>query len=67
MAPARVTDSDVLAIWKRMNKKDLKIPFAKPKLGVGQHVRISKEKMEFAKGGEQNYTTEVFLIIQGNL
>jgi len=25
-------------------------------------VRISKEKMKFAKGGEQNYTTEVFKV-----
>jgi hypothetical protein len=62
-APARVTDSDVLAIWTRMMKKDRKIPIAKPKLHVGQHVRISK-KMKFAKGGEQNYTTEVFRIIK---
>jgi len=25
-------------------------------------VRISKEKMKFAKGGEQNYTTEIFKV-----
>jgi hypothetical protein len=30
---------------------------------MGQHVRISKEEMKFAKGGEQNYTTEVFQLI----
>jgi hypothetical protein len=47
-----------------MNKKDRKIPIAKPKLRVGQHVRISKEKMKFAKGGEKNYTTEVFRMIK---
>jgi hypothetical protein len=29
---------------------------------VHQHVRISKEKLKFAKGGEQNYTTEIFTI-----
>ena len=29
---------------------------------MGQHVRISKDKMKFAKGGEQNYTTEFFKI-----
>jgi hypothetical protein len=45
-------------------QKYRKIPIAKPKLRVGQHVRISKEKMKFAKGGEQNYTTEVFRIIK---
>ena len=28
----------------------------------GQHVRISKEKLNFAKGGEQNSTTEIFRI-----
>jgi hypothetical protein len=27
---------------------------------VGQHVHISKDKIKFAKGGEQNYTTDVF-------
>jgi hypothetical protein len=27
-------------------------------------VQISKEKMKFAKGSEQNYTTEVFRIIK---
>jgi hypothetical protein len=47
MASVRVTDSDVLAIWTRMNKKDLR-----SLLQVGQNIRISKEKMKFAKGGE---------------
>jgi hypothetical protein len=64
MAPVRVTDSDVLAIWTRMNQKDRKIPIAKPRYRVGQHVRISKEKMKFAKVGEQNYTRKVFRIIK---
>jgi hypothetical protein len=40
-----------------------KIRIANPKLGVGQHVRVSK-KMKFAKGGEQTYATEVFRIIK---
>jgi hypothetical protein len=63
-APARVTDSDVLTIWQRMNKKRNKIPIVQPRVCVGQHVRIRKEKMRFAKGGEQNYTTQVFRIIK---
>jgi hypothetical protein len=63
-APARVTDSDVLAIWERINEKRDRIHIAQPKFRIGQHVRISKEKIKFAKGGEQNYTTEVFLIIK---
>jgi hypothetical protein len=32
------------------------------KFRVGQHVRISKEKVKFAKSGEQNYTTEIFKV-----
>jgi uncharacterized protein YxjI len=32
------------------------------KFRVGQHVRIIKEKLKFAKGGEQNYTTEIFKV-----
>jgi len=31
------------------------------KFRAGQHVRISKE-VKFAKGGEQNYTTEIFKV-----
>jgi hypothetical protein len=62
MAPSKVTDSDVLAIWKRLKQKRSTIRTAKPRLRVGQHVRISKVKMRFAKSGEQNYTTEIFKI-----
>jgi len=47
-----------------MNKKQGKIPIAKPRFRVGQNVRISKENMKFAKGGEQNYSTKVFRIIK---
>ena len=51
MAPSRVTGSDVFAIWKRMSRR-LRIRVAKVNFSVGQHVRISKEKMKFAKSGE---------------
>jgi len=62
MAPSRVTDSDILAIWKRMKEKRLRIRAIRAKFRAGQHVRISKEKMKFAKGGEQNFNTEIFRI-----
>jgi hypothetical protein len=64
MAPAQVSDSDIYAIWEKMNEKRGRVPIAKPKHHVGQHVCISKENMKFAKGGEQNYTSEVFRIIK---
>ena len=62
MAPSRVTDSDVLSIWRRMNRRSRRIRVTKVKFNVGQHVRISKEKMKFAKGGEQTFSTEIFRI-----
>jgi len=61
MALSRVADSDVLAIWKRISR-GRRIRVAKFKFSVGQHVRISKEKMKFAKSGEQNFSTEIFRI-----
>jgi hypothetical protein len=64
MAPAQVTDSDILAIWQRIYKRHSHSRISKPKFRMDQHVRISKQKMKFAKGGEQNYTTEIFRIIK---
>jgi hypothetical protein len=60
MAPLRVTDADVLAIWRRMQrKKNKNVRIAKAPLmfRVGKHVRISKEKMRFAKAAEQTFST----------
>jgi len=41
-------------------KADRARRLGKLKFREGQHVRISKEKVKFAKGGEQNYATEIF-------
>ena len=60
IAPASVTDSDVLAIWKRLQRKRERV--IKAKYSVGQHVRINKEKATFAKSAEQNFSTEIFRI-----
>ena len=54
MASSEVTDSDILAIWNRMLTRHTEIRRAAVRYSVGQHVRISKEKLKFAKGGEQN-------------
>jgi len=64
MAPSRVTDSDILAIWKRMKERRLRIRAVRAKFRAGQHVRISKEMKKFAKGGEQNFSTEIFRIVK---
>jgi hypothetical protein len=62
MAPYKLTDSEVLAIENRMKEKSRGIGTVKPTLRVGEHVRISREMMRFAKGSEQNYTTDIFKI-----
>ena len=50
MAPPRVTDSDVLAKWKRMEEVQGRVRFAKAAVfRVGQNVRVSKDNMQFAK------------------
>ena len=62
MATSKVTDSDILAIWNKMRSKHSSIQRAAVRFSMGQHVRISKEKLKCAKNGEQNYTTEIFRI-----
>jgi hypothetical protein len=64
MAPANVTDTDVLAIWRRLQRKRSKVRIRKANNSVGQHVRISKEKAKFAKSAKQNFSKEIFRIIK---
>jgi len=45
-----------------MKEKRLRIRAVRAKFRTGQHVRISKERMKFAKGGERNFSTEIFWI-----
>ena len=61
-ATSRVTDSDVLCIWKRMEAARGSVRVEKATFLVGQHVRISKENMRFAKPDEQNLSTEIFKV-----
>ena len=60
MAPSRVTDSDVLAIWQKTNKYIRRVRTVRARFKVGQHVITSKEKMKFKKGAEENFSREIF-------
>ena len=42
MAPSRVTDAEVLAIWRRMEDKRQRVRVATAKFRVRKNVRISK-------------------------
>jgi len=47
-----------------MQMKQSRVHTKRAKYRVELHVRISKEKTQFAKGAEQNYTTEIFRFIK---
>ena len=55
MKPIYVKDNRYINIGKEVNDKDLKFK-------VGDHVRISKYKIIFAKGYTHNWSEEVFVI-----
>ena len=42
-----------------MNAKGLRIRSVKVKFHVEEHLRISKEKLKFAKASKQNFSTEI--------
>jgi len=64
MVPSRVIDADVLTIWRRMEDKRQCVRDATATFHIGQHVRISKGNMEFAKAAEQNFSTQIFRIVK---
>jgi hypothetical protein len=60
MPPSKVNHSNIYSVWKRMNSLWAKIPQGRVKFEVGDLVRITKEKVKFAKGYEQTFSTEIF-------
>ena len=63
MKPKDVTAEDEEELMERF-KKQRKIPSRKPKLKVGDRVRVSKHKHVFEKGYTPNWTTEIFTVDQ---
>jgi len=47
-----------------MEARRLRVRVVTAKFRVGQHVRISKEKMKFAKAAEHNFSSEIFWIVE---
>lgn len=62
MAPSAVNESNIRLVWHNTNDKFRTLFKQKKPLMVGDHVRISNEKINFEKGYEQNWSTEVFII-----
>ncbi|KAG8239652.1 hypothetical protein J437_LFUL019350, partial [Ladona fulva] len=61
MAPADVNEKNVYQVWKNLCGT-LKNILSRPKLRVGEMVRISKNKSVFDEGYESNWTEEMFII-----
>ena len=55
MKPIDVKDNTYIDFEKEVNNKD-------PKFKIGDHVRISKHKTNFAKGYTPNWPEDVFII-----
>jgi hypothetical protein len=63
MAPAKVRATDILTVWNEKIFKACRLRrMGTTKFRLLEHVRIIKKNMTFSKGGEQNYTTEIFKI-----
>ena len=55
MAPSKVSPSNVYSVWQNVNSLGAKIRHGRVKFKVGDIVRITKEKLAFAKGYEQTF------------
>ena len=64
MAPGKVTPSNIYTVWRKINSLRAKIPHSHVKYNVGDLVRITKEKVSFAKGYEQTFSTDIFRIVK---
>lgn len=63
MPPERVHPENILQVWNRLKQnRERRQKIKKVKFQIGDIVRISKEKMYFAKGYERNFTRELFKI-----
>jgi hypothetical protein len=62
--PSKVNPTNIHSVWRKVNSLRSKIPHGHVKYKVGDHVRITRQKVKFAKGYEQNYSTEIFRVVK---
>jgi len=60
MPPSTVNPSNIYSVWQRMNSLWAEIPQESVKYEVSDLVRKTKERVKFAKGYEQTFSTEIF-------
>jgi len=64
MPPSKVTPSNIYTVWRKVDSLRADIPQSRVKFKVGDLVRITKEKVKFAKGYEQTFSTEIFSVVK---
>jgi hypothetical protein len=64
MPPGKGNATNIYSVWQKMNSLRAKIPQGHVKFKVGDLVRITNEKVKFAKGYEKNFSTEIFRIVK---
>jgi len=64
MQPSKVNASNIYSVWRKLNSLWAKIPHGRVKFKVGDLVRITKQKVKFAKGYEQTFSTEIIRVVK---
>jgi len=64
MAPSKVSPSNIYSVWQNVNSLRAKISHGRVKFKVGDLVRITKQKVAFAKGYEQTFSTEIIKVVK---
>ena len=64
MAPSKVSPTNIYSVWQKVSSLKAKIPEGLAKFKVGDFVRITKEKVKFAKRYEQTFSTEIFRVVK---
>ena len=60
MPPSKENPSNIYSVCQMVNSLRTKIPQGCVKFKVGDLLRKTKKKLKFAKGYEQNISTEIF-------
>jgi hypothetical protein len=64
MPPSKVNPSNIYFVWRKVNSPRTTIPESRVKFKVGDLVTVTKEKVKFAKGYKQTFSTEIFPVFK---
>jgi hypothetical protein len=62
MPPGKVSPTNIYSVWRKVNSLQAKILLGHVTFKGNDHARITKQKVVFAKGYEQTFSTEIFRV-----